>query len=240
MYSLETRGLSHAFPGGDGALRDVDLRVPKGSIYGLLGPNGAGKSTLLRLALGLLRPQRGEVFAFGRAFEPQRREALGRIGALIEMPSLYEHLSAAENLEIVRLARGLPRSRIDEVLRDIGLDGVGDQRAGRFSLGMKQRLGIAAALMHRPALLILDEPSNGLDPVGLYEIRALLLRLNREEGTTVLVSSHLLADLEKWVTHLGILHRGRLRWQGALPELRSAHPGAADLEAVFLHYARQP
>jgi lantibiotic transport system ATP-binding protein len=188
-------------------LREVSLQVPLGSIFGLLGPNGAGKTTTLRLLLGLLRVKSGSI---KMSFD--KRD----IGSCIESPSLYAHLSARENLAIWQTVYRCAEKRIDEVLQLVRLEETGRKPAGRFSLGMKQRLGLAIALLHQPRLLILDEPSNGLDPHGMLEMRELLLRLNKE-GTTILVSSHLLGEVEKLVTHLAILHRGTLRFQGLPP-----------------------
>ncbi|HEX4384691.1 MAG TPA: ATP-binding cassette domain-containing protein, partial [Myxococcales bacterium] len=178
MLAIETTGLTHSFSRGP-ALEDVCLSVPEGSIYGFLGPNGAGKTTALRLVLGLLRLQQGSIRVFGAQLS---RDVLGRIGSSIESPSLYAHLTARENLAVWRTVYGCRVSRIDEALRLAGLGDTGKKRAGQFSLGMKQRLSIAVALLHEPRLLILDEPTNGLDPHGVAEIRELLLKLNREQG----------------------------------------------------------
>jgi ABC-2 type transport system ATP-binding protein len=220
MFTIETSGLVHAYPRGARTLKGVSLKVPEGSIYGFLGPNGAGKTTTLRLILGLVREQQGAIAVFGRTLGRDRRAILRDIGALIESPSLYEHLTAAENLEVLRKIHHRPKARIREVLELVGLANVAHKRAGRFSLGMKQRLGIAVALFHEPRLLILDEPTNGLDPNGIVEIRTLLKDLNRRTGTTILVSSHLLAEIDKLVTHLGIIADGRLVFQGALEDLK--------------------
>ena len=159
------------------------------------------------------------------------------MGALIESPSLYEHLSAEENLALLQRTHRLPKSRIDETLERVGLANARRKRVGQFSLGMKQRLGIAAAILHRPALLILDEPTNGLDPNGIIDMRDLLLALNREEGTTILVSSHLLAEIERLATHVGVMHEGRLLFQGTLAELRLAGRVAS---SVVLRTANDP
>ncbi|MBV9991801.1 MAG: ABC transporter ATP-binding protein [Alphaproteobacteria bacterium] len=220
MYCVETTGLSHAYPGGGTILDGVDLKVPQGSIYGFLGPNGAGKTTTLRLILGLIRRQQGAIAIFNRSLERERIAVLRDVGALIESPSLYEHLTAAENLEVLRKIHRRPKARLREVLELVGLGDAADKRAARFSLGMKQRLAIAMALLHEPRLLILDEPTNGLDPNGIVDIRALLKELNRRHGITILISSHLLAEIEKLVTHLGIISAGRLVFQGTLEELK--------------------
>jgi ABC-type multidrug transport system ATPase subunit len=219
-YVLETRALSHHF-GSQPILREVGLQVPPASIYGFLGPNGAGKTTTLRLVLGLLRKQQGEVSFFGKPFAANRLETLRRIGSLIEQPSLYGHLTGKENLAIYSKIYQASSSRAAEVLQLVGLSGAAGKKAARYSLGMKQRLAIAISLLGRPDLLILDEPTNGLDPGGIVETRELLHRLNREQGLTVLVSSHLLAEVEKLATHVGIIHQGRLLFQGTLPALQS-------------------
>ena len=207
------------------------MTVPTGSIYGFLGPNGAGKTTTLRLLLGLLRRQSGRIHVFGQALDEHRAAVLSRIGSSVEVPSIYDALTAAENLEVWRLAFGCDRSRIGTVLEVVGLAETGAKRAGQFSLGMKQRLAIAVALLHEPQLLILDEPTNGLDPHGIIEVRKLLRKLNQEQGITILVSSHLLSEIEKLVTHLGIINRGRIVFEGTLAELSD---GTRDLEAIFL------
>ena len=217
-YAIETRDLTHRFSGDD-VLRRVNLCVSTGTIYGFLGPNGAGKTTTLRLILGLLRQQSGSIELFGQPLRRHRIDILRRVGTSIESPSLYGHLTARENLEVWRRVFGCNASRIGEVLTLVGLAATGRKRAEQFSLGMKQRLSIAVALLHEPTALILDEPTNGLDPHGILEVRDLLLRLNRERGMTVLVSSHILSEIEKLVTDVGIIHRGELVFQGALSAL---------------------
>ena len=219
MDCLQTRQLVYRY-GQDTVLDGIDLRVPDGSIYGFLGPNGAGKTTTLRLILGLLARQQGEITLFGERLERNRIGILRRIGSMIESPSFYEHLTARENLRLLQTIHRCPPQRIDEVLALVGLADTGRKRTSQFSLGMKQRLGIAIALLHDPALLILDEPTNGLDPNGIVEIRELLKRINRERGITLLVSSHLLGEIEKLVTHVGVLHRGRLQFQGTIEALK--------------------
>lgn len=218
-HCVETVDLTHRFSRDETALSGVDLRVAEGAIYGFLGPNGAGKTTTLKLVLGLLRKQHGEIKVFGRPLGKDRREILRRVGSMIESPSVYAHLTAVENLEVLRMVYRCPARRIGEVLSLVGLAGTGRKKAGQFSLGMKQRLGIASALLHEPELLILDEPTNGLDPNGILEIRELLQTLNRTRGTTVLVSSHLLSEIERLVTHVGIIRRGSLVFQGAFADL---------------------
>lgn len=216
---VETVDLTHGFAEAETALNQVNLRVPEGSIYGFLGPNGAGKTTTLKLILGLLGKQRGEIYVFGKPFKENRVETLRRVGSMIESPSLYGHLTAVENLEILRKVYGCQKGRIVEVLELVGLARTGSKRVSQFSLGMKQRLGIALALLHSPSLLILDEPTNGLDPNGIIEIRELLQTLNEKHGVTILISSHLLPEVEKLVTHTGIINRGKLLFQGTLVEL---------------------
>ena len=218
-HCVETINLTHRFAGDEIALNRVNLQVVEGSIYGFLGPNGAGKTTTLKLILGLLKKQHGDITIFGKSFAHHRVETLKRIGSMIESPSIYGHLTAVENLRVLQKVYQCPRRRMEEVLELVGLAGTGRKKAGRFSLGMKQRLSIAMALLHNPALLILDEPTNGLDPNGILEIRELLHELNQAHGITVLISSHILNEIEKLVTHIGIIHRGNLLFQGTLADL---------------------
>lgn len=218
-FCLETQHLSHRFSTNEAVLNDINLQIPEASIYGFLGPNGAGKTTTLRLILGLLRKQSGTINVFGKPFSENRIELLAQIGSLIETPSIYAHLTAEENLRAWQLIYRCPKERIKQVLVLVGLENTGKKKAGKFSLGMKQRLSIAIALLHRPKLLILDEPTNGLDPNGIVEIRLLLKKLNEEEGITILISSHLLSEIEKLVTHIGIINKGRLLFQGTLDHL---------------------
>jgi ABC-2 type transport system ATP-binding protein len=220
-YCVETVNLTHKFSENETALNLVNLRVIEGSIYGFLGPNGAGKTTTLKLVLGLLKKQHGEISVFGKSFERNRVEALRRIGSMIESPSIYGHLTATENLKILQKVYRCPKERINEVLELVGLARTGSKKASQFSLGMKQRLSIAIALLHSPSLLILDEPTNGLDPNGILEIRELLQNLNKDRGITILISSHLLSEIEKLVTHIGIINQGRISFQGTLAELMS-------------------
>jgi ABC-2 type transport system ATP-binding protein len=217
---IETKGLNFSFRSGQAILQDVNLQVPGGSIYGFLGPNGAGKTTTLRLLLGLLKNQKGTISLFGKQFSKHRIEILQQLGSLIEQPSLYLHLTGRENLELFRLTYGCAKKRIDEVLDIVRLTAAAGKKAKAYSLGMKQRLAIAIALLHDPKLLILDEPTNGLDPSGIVETRELIRRLNREHGKTILVSSHLLSEIEKMATHVGIIHKGKFLFQGPLEELQ--------------------
>ena len=227
---IQTEGLNYSFAAGAPTLQDINLRVPRGSIFGFLGPNGAGKTTTLRLLLGLLRNQKGRLEIFGQAMQGHRREILRRLGSIIEQPSIYGHLTARENLEIYPRIHQVPRNRIEEVLKLVGLEQTGRKKSRQFSLGMKQRLSIAIALLHEPELLILDEPTNGLDPNGIIETRELIKKLNRERGTSILVSSHILNEVERMATHVGIIHKGRLLFQGTLPELQQMKSSQAGLE----------
>lgn len=195
------------------------MLVPENSIYGFLGPNGAGKTTTLKIILGLLKKQAGTVTVFGKSFDRDRIAILRQTGSLIESPSLYSQLTALENLKVFQAIYQCPPAYMQEVLKLTGLADTGKKTAGQFSLGMKQRLGIAVALLNQPKLLVLDEPTNGLDPNGIIEIRELLKRINREKGTTILISSHLLSEIEKLATHTGIINKGELLFQGPLEEL---------------------
>lgn len=219
MFCVETTDLTFQFSPQEIALNKIQLQVPEGSIYGFLGPNGAGKTTTLRIILGLLKKQQGNVRFFEKDFSENRIEILQKVGTLIEAPSLYAHLTATENLQILQKIYQCPKERIAEVLEIVGLSKTGKKRAGKFSLGMKQRLSIAMALLHEPKLLILDEPTNGLDPNGIIEIRELLKKLNAEKNITVLISSHLLSEIEKLVSHVGIIHKGNMLFQGTLDDL---------------------
>lgn len=201
------------------AVRDVSLRVEAGSVYAFLGPNGAGKSTTIRMLLGLIRPTRGDIAMFGLDLRHRRGEILARTGSLVESPSVYEHLSARENLEIPRRILNAPRSDVDRVLQVVGLESVSRRLVSSFSLGMRQRLGLAQALMGKRELLILDEPTNGLDPAGIQEMRLLIRRLPAEHGVTVFLSSHLLSEVEQMATHVGMLSQGELVFQGTVGEL---------------------
>ncbi|MBK8362623.1 MAG: ATP-binding cassette domain-containing protein [Bacteroidetes bacterium] len=220
MSCIELKEVSHCFRGNEPVLRKINLMVPKGSIYGFLGPNGAGKTTTLRLILGLLKRQTGSINVFNVPFDENRIEILNQTGSLIESPSLYSHLTAYENLNVLRKIYQCPESRINDVLELVGLSNTGKKKSGLFSLGMKQRLGIAIALLNNPALLILDEPTNGLDPNGILEIRELLKRINAESGIAIVISSHLLSEIEKLVSHVGIINNGAMLFQGTLSELK--------------------
>ncbi len=221
MHCIETKNLTYRFSEKDIVLNNITLLVPSGSIYGFLGPNGAGKTTTLRLLLGLLKKQVGSIWIFGKPFTKNRIEILRNVGSLIESPSLYSHLTAVENLNLLQKVYQCPPARIPEVLSLVGLANTGNKKINQFSLGMKQRLSIAVSLLNNPSLLILDEPTNGLDPNGILEMRELLKKLNRENGITILISSHLLSEIEKLVTHLGIINKGNIVFQGTLDELIS-------------------
>lgn len=215
--ALSTHALTRRFASG-GGIEDLNLEVPAGSLYGFVGPNGAGKTTTIRLLLGLLRPQSGDIVIGG---QPASRSARAALGALIETPSVYGHLSGYDNLEVTRRLLGKPRSAIDALLERVGLRHAAGQRAGEYSLGMRQRLGLALTLLAEPSVLILDEPANGLDPQGIADLRLLLRRFVSEDALTVIVSSHLLSEVEQVATHIGVLYRGKLRFQGSMAQLQS-------------------
>ena len=224
-YALETCGLTKRFGRGAGAQAAVDgvsLHVAKGRIYGLLGPNGAGKSTTLKMVCGMLRPTSGQILVDGH---PWTRDDLYSIGSLIEQPPLYPNLTARENLRVRTTLLGIPEERIDEVLEAVDLTNTGSKRAGRFSMGMKQRLGIALALVASPRLIILDEPTNGLDPIGIEELRGLIRSLPAR-GITPIVSSHILCEVAHVADDIAIIYEGRLVHEAAL------EPGC-DLETLF-------
>ncbi|MBI1782560.1 MAG: ABC transporter ATP-binding protein [Sphingobacteriales bacterium] len=227
---VQTDNLYFSFKAGQPILNGINMKVPKGSIYGFLGPNGAGKTTTLRLLLGLLSNQKGEIKIFDQHLAHHRIDILKRLGSLVEQPSLYLHLTGYENLEIYRLIYGCKKQRINEVLEIVGLTTALNKKAKQYSLGMKQRLAIAIALLPQPEFLILDEPTNGLDPNGIIETRELIKRLNKEFGTTVLVSSHILAEVEKMATHVGIIHKGNMLFQGTLKELQLMQSSKSALE----------
>lgn len=216
---VTTIGLCKRY-GSETCVDHLALKVPQGAVYGFLGPNGAGKTTTLKMLLGLVHPSAGSVHLLGHELTPRTRLAILReVGSLIESPSYYGHLTARENLEIVRRLRGLPAEEIDEALRTVRLDGQVKKPVNHFSLGMKQRLGIAAALMGRPRLLLLDEPTNGLDPSGIQEMRELIRSLPSRYGMTVIVSSHLLGEIDQMADHVGVIRQGRLVFQGTMSGL---------------------
>ena len=217
-FVIETSGLTKRF-GDRVAVADVDLRIPRGSAFGYLGPNGAGKTTLIRMLLGLTDATAGEMFLLGRPVPARRAEALARVGAIVEEPRFHGFLTGRENLEIIAAARGPEaHARIDGALARTGLSHRADERVKRYSLGMRQRLGVARSLLADPELLILDEPTNGLDPAGIHEFRA-MIRGFVAEGRTVLLSSHLLDEVEKICDEVAIVDRGRVVMQGSLAKL---------------------
>ena len=225
MNIVETRGLCKQY-GQAMRVKQLNLSVPEGAVYGFLGPNGAGKSTTLKMVLGLARPTAGEITVFGKPVNPRNRIAiLKQVGSLIESPSYYGHLTGEENLRIVQTLRGAPERDIKEVLSIVRLDGQKGKQVAHYSLGMKQRLGLAAALLGFPKLLILDEPTNGLDPAGIQEMRELICSLPGQFGMTVLVSSHLLSEIDQMADHVGIIREGELVFQDTLAALhaRSRH-----------------
>lgn len=205
---------------------DIDsLEIEEGSIYGLIGKNGAGKSTLMKIVLGLVKKDEGTVKVFDQEVEAKNQKDINKnLGALIENPSFYEHLSGYENLEIVASLKGIKKDSITKTLDLVGLNNVGKKKARNYSLGMKQRLGIAMALMGSPKLLILDEPINGLDPQGIEEMRNLFKNIVKNTSTSILISSHILDEIEKISTHIGILKEGKLTYNGSLDEYRRHHP----------------
>ena len=216
---VTTIGLCKRY-GSETCVDHLALKVPQGAVYGFLGPNGAGKTTTLKMLLGLVHPSAGSVHLLGHELTPRTRLTILReVGSLIESPSYYGHLTARENLEIVRRLRGLPAEEIDEALRTVRLDGQTKKPVNHLSLGMKQRLGIAAALMGRPRLLLLDEPTNGLDPSGIQEMRELIRSLPSRYGMTVIVSSHLLGEIDQMADHVGVIRQGRLVFQGTMSGL---------------------
>ena len=218
-FIIETKKLTKKF-GSTRVVNDVDLKVKKGEIYGFLGPNGAGKTTTIRMLLGLARPTKGSIHIFGKDVKKEKLSILKKVGSLVEYPSYYGHLSARENLETVRLLLDVPKSRIDEVLSIVRLTKDAKRPVKGFSLGMKQRLGIATALLGNPELLILDEPTNGLDPSGIIEIRELIKSMPKDHGITIVLSSHLLSEIDQMATQVGIISKGQMIFQDSISKLR--------------------
>ncbi|WP_324825231.1 ABC transporter ATP-binding protein [Sinanaerobacter sp. ZZT-01] len=220
------------------SVNSVSLHIRKGSIYGFLGPNGAGKSTTMKMLLGLTAPTKGSFTIDGKHFPDDRLEILKEIGSFIESPSFYANLTGRENLDIIRRILKLPESAVEDALELVGLTEFGNRLAKKYSLGMKQRLGLAEALLGRPPILILDEPTNGLDPSGIHEIRNLIKSLPELYDCTVLISSHMLSEIELMADDIGILNHGRLLFEGSLDELRQSalQTGFAsdNLEEMFL------
>ncbi len=219
VFAIETRALVKSY-GPVRALRGIDLRVRRGEIYGFLGRNGAGKTTTIRILLGLVRADEGEARILGSTLREARRELLSQIGYFVETATAYPNLSVRENLEIQRRLLGAERGKVGESIERLGLGEYAERRAGTLSLGNKQRLSIARALLHGPRLLILDEPVNGLDPAGIVEIRELLRSLVRDEGITIFMSSHNLAEVDRLADRIGIVHEGRLVEELDAEELR--------------------
>lgn len=228
-FAIETAGLTYHF-GSQAVVKDLSLQVPKGSIYGFLGPNGAGKTTTIKILLNLLKSPADQVFIFGKEINANRINSLKRMGALVEQPAIYGHLTGKENMVNRAILLGIEKRRCDEMLALVGLTAAAGKKAGKYSLGMKQRLGIALALISDPELLLLDEPTNGLDPNGIIEIRNLMIDLATNHNKTILVSSHLLAEIERTATHVGIINKGRLLFQGTIDELHGLSKPAVRIE----------
>lgn len=237
MNIIETNHLTKTYAGFT-AVSNLNLHIPKGTVYGFLGPNGAGKSTTMKMFLGITRPTSGEFMINGKKYPKDRIRILKEVGSFIEAPAFYGNLTGEENLDIVRRILGLPKSAVDDALTLTGLGQWRNRLARKYSLGMKQRLGLASALIGRPPILILDEPTNGLDPVGIHEIRRLIRSLPDQFDCTVLVSSHLLSEIELMADNIGILNQGRLLFEGTVEELKQegklkGHP-SDNLEEMFL------
>lgn len=237
MNIIETKHLAKTY-GDFTAVSGIDLHIPKGEVYGFLGPNGAGKSTTMKMLLGLTKPTSGSFTIDGKQYPENRTEILKEIGSLIEAPAFYGNLTGEENLEILRRILGLPKSDVLEALEIVGLTQFRKRLARNYSLGMKQRLGLAGAIIGKPPILILDEPTNGLDPVGIHEIRTLIRSLPERFGCTVLVSSHLLSEIELMADTIGILNHGRLLFEGTMAGLQASAASLGyptdNLEEMFL------
>ena len=206
-------------------LKDINLEIKEGSIFGLIGPNGAGKSTLMKSILGLVEKDSGKITLYGKEInEKNQKETNKNLGSLIEAPSFYDHLTAYDNLDLICDMKNINKDKIDKTLRDVGLIKSKDKKVREFSLGMKQRMGIAIALIGNPKFLILDEPINGLDPYGIEEMRDLFKRIVKNSNTSILISSHILDEIEKISTHIGILKKGSLTYSGSLEKYRELHP----------------
>ena len=225
------------------SVNNVSLHIRKGSIYGFLGPNGAGKSTTMKMLLGLTVPTKGSFSIDGKHFPEDRMDILKEIGSFIEAPSFYANLTGRENLDVIRRILGLPKESVEDALQLVGLAEFGDRLAKKYSLGMKQRIGLAGALLGKPPILILDEPTNGLDPSGIHEIRELVKSLPGLYDCTILISSHMLSEIELMADDIGILNHGRLLFEGSLDELRQTAVktgfAANNLEDVFLSMVDQ-
>jgi ABC-2 type transport system ATP-binding protein len=227
---ISTEGLSFTF-GKQQVVKSLALQVPEGSIYGFLGPNGAGKTTTIKLLLNLLKPDAGNINIFEQDIKTNRISILSQIGSLIEQPALYQHLTGRENLLNRALLLQVPAKRVEDMLDLVQLTNAASKKAGQYSLGMKQRLGIALALLADPKLLILDEPTNGLDPNGIIEVRELLKKLVAQHGKTVFISSHLLGEIERMATHVGIINNGAMLFQGSIADLQAISKPLVRVEA---------
>lgn len=231
QYIIETKNLSKK-SGSAYRVRNLNMQVPKGIVYGFLGPNGAGKTTTLKLILGLIRQTDGEISILGQKVSASTRLRLNRsIGSLIENPGGYGHLTGLENMQIIQKLKGVPEDAIASALKTVRLYEQKDKKLKNYSLGMRQRLGIAMALLGDPDILILDEPTNGLDPSGIQEIRTLIRTLSEERGITIIVSSHLLSEVEQMADYVGIIHHGHMLYQGRLDALEKE---GQTLEDAFL------
>lgn len=218
-YVMETQNLTKRYQDVT-VVNQVNLHVPKGKIYGLLGRNGAGKTTIMKMMLQLVRPTKGNILMFGKGYQEQMCDTYQRIGSMIETPGFYMNLTGQENLEILaRYRKQLSKNEVKNALAVVGLDQGKKKPFSDYSLGMKQRLGIAAAIMHEPELLILDEPINGLDPIGISEIRQFLCELSRTKGTTILISSHVLNEIEQIADMIGVINQGKLVEEVNMDEL---------------------
>lgn len=237
MNIIETNNLTKTY-GGFTAVNEISLHIQKGHVYGFLGPNGAGKSTTMKLFLGLTQPTSGSFQIDSKTYPKDRVQILKEVGSFIETPAFYGNLTGEENLDIIRKILGLPKQSVSDTLELVGLAQVKKRLAKKYSLGMKQRLGLAGALLGRPPILILDEPTNGLDPVGIHEIRSLIRSLPKQFDCTVLVSSHLLSEVELMADEIGILNHGRLLFEGTMENLKqNAHADGFptdNLEETFL------
>ena len=218
-YLIQTQSLSFQFSKNNKVLDAISIKVPKGAIYGFLGPNGAGKSTTMRLLTGIIPEQGNAIQLFGKPLQEQLPEVFTKIGSLVESPALYLHLSGRDNLNYIAKLRNIGNEKVAELLELVDLTKDAKRKVKQYSLGMKQRLAIAMALLSEPELLLLDEPVNGLDPNGIIEIRKLLVKLNQEKGVTIFVSSHLLSEIEKMCTHIAIINYGKLQFEGTMKEL---------------------
>ncbi len=237
MYVIETNNLTKSYPGFT-AVSGLNLHVEKNTVYGFLGPNGAGKSTTMKMLLGLTKPTSGSFSINGLTYPKHRKEILSHTGSFIESPAFYGNLTGLENLEIIAKILGLGPKEANNALDLVGLTPFASRQAKKYSLGMKQRLGLAGALLGHPPLLVLDEPTNGLDPAGIHEIRSLIRSLPERFNCTVLVSSHLLSEIERMADHIGILNHGRLLFEGSIQQLKEKAAqngyGTVSLEDTFL------